>query len=120
LNIVQAKQVTNMIYLLNSFPNSIWENLSQPATVRNFSPEYISGFLLKHKFVSAVGHESTADLYSRILEIQVQCNRFQVAPKAGDVIIAGLFTSSVRLEPGQKYTEEQILKMPINWCVINF
>lgn len=106
------------IYLMNSLPNSLW---SHKAVVRQFGKEKISEFLMKHSsFVSAVGHDSTAALYSEVLGVEVVRNRIQVTPRMSDVIIAGLFTPSRRLKEGEIYSEEEILQMPINWVVVNF
>jgi hypothetical protein len=43
-----------------------------------------------------------------------------VTPVAGDVVVAALFTSTVRLEEGVQYTEQELLALPIRWIVVDF
>ncbi|MDC8832064.1 STIV orfB116 family protein [Alteromonas gilva] len=40
--------------------------------------------LLKHEFVSAIGHQATADLLSAILNVAIPHNRVHIKMKPGD------------------------------------
>lgn len=60
-------------------------------------------------FVSAVGHQSTADLLSKLLGVKVPVNRTMVQLKGGDkAIVCQLF---VRLQEGQVLSYEELLEM---------
>ncbi|QIR36830.1 DUF1874 domain-containing protein [Tolypothrix sp. PCC 7910] len=74
----------------------------------------------EEKWVSAVGHENTAQIYSVLLRREIKFNRMEVKPTPEDTIICGLFTPPRRLGEGEKWTEEEILSFQINWVVLNF
>ena len=103
-------------FILNSLPNSIWslESTVTPITARQAKNK------LSNEFVSFVGHESTAALYSQVLGIEIDCCRGRFSPRVGDRIVAGLFTPPRRLAPGELWTESEILSMPINWVLVQF
>ena len=103
-------------FILNSLPNSIWTQKSTvtPITARQAKNK------LSNEFVSFVGHESTAALYSQVLGVKVDCCRGRFSPQVGDRIVAGLFTPPRRLQEGEKWAEDEILSMPINWVLVQF
>ena len=70
-------------YLLNSPVLSNWghfefEGPMNLAQARAAIPD---------QFVSAIGHQTTADLLSQLLHIQVPMNRTQIAMQTGDVAL---------------------------------
>jgi Domain of unknown function (DUF1874). len=65
--------------------------------------------LLQQGFVSAVGHESTAKVLSKLLGTDVPFNRVQIAIKEGDVIIS--FQFLVRLPEGHILKEDEVLAL---------
>jgi hypothetical protein len=60
-------------------------------------PEVVS--LLGSSFESVVGHQSTADLFSALLGLQVEANRVSVALSPGEAIVIGQY-SGPRLAEG--------------------
>lgn len=47
--------------------------------------------ILEDGFVSAIGHEDTANVLSDILEISIPCNRINISLEKGDTIIVAQF-----------------------------
>jgi hypothetical protein len=64
---------------------------------------------LREGFVSAVGHESTARVLSKLLGTEVPFNRVQIAIKEGDVIVS--FQFLVRLPEGHILKEDEVLSL---------
>jgi hypothetical protein len=70
--------------------------------------------LLKQGFVSAVGHEGTAQLLSKILGVNIPANRVSVWMEKGDVGVH--FFLKTRLPEGAVLSEEQLSKLSF-WIV---
>lgn len=106
-------------YLLNSVPNAIWGSTTLKVKTINVLQVQHN---LKYNFqmVSAIGHQSFADILTSVLEMEVKENRIEVSPnwEAGDKVISALITPPRRLAEGEKWTEEELLSMPIKWVVI--
>ena len=62
--------------------------------------------LLKQGFVSAIGHESTAKLISKIFNVDVPVNRIPVKLERGDRLIVVQLTE--RLPEGKVLSDEEI------------
>ena len=101
-------------YLMNTLPNILWQQGG--GRIDQITANNAAAILRrKEGYVSVVGHQSTATLYSQILDIPIQMNRVSVQVKPGDVIVAGLFTPTRRLAEGEIWTIEEMEAMPINW-----
>jgi hypothetical protein len=66
--------------------------------------------LIREGFVSAVGHEATANLLTRLLGTNIPTNRIQVFLEPGDRAIS--FVLRVRLPEGKILTDEEIANIP--------
>jgi len=66
--------------------------------------------LMKNNFTSAVGHQSTSEILSQLLNVTVPMNRISVKLKEGDTII--IFQLLMRLEEGKVLTADEILSLP--------
>ena len=66
--------------------------------------------LLKDGFISAVGHQGTAELLSKLLGIEIPHNRVMVKMKTGDKAV--VFRVLQRLPEGTVLNEEEIKKVP--------
>ena len=66
-------------------------------------------FLSNDGFISAVGHQGTADLLSRILEIKIPANRVSIKMAKGDVAI--VFRLLQRLPEGTVLSEQELAKL---------
>jgi len=102
------------VYLSNAFSLSM---LSFPAniSVSEISVDQVKQ-LLGAGFVSAVGHEATAQVLSQKLGIPVQLNRIQLSLKSGDSLI--VFQLLFRLPEGKILSEEEIKSLPAKWLFV--
>jgi len=67
---------------------------------------------LPKNFISAVGHQATAELISNLLEVEIKVNRVQVFFEIGDEALA--FVPRERLPEGKVLTKEELLKIPLD------
>lgn len=105
-----------MLYLLNSIPNSLWNEVLQ---VEVLSLEDVR-VLLAEGFTSAIGHESFAQVVSAQVGVEVSIDRMTVVPDwdSGDEILAAIVTPSRRLAEGDKWSSEELVSMPIKWVCV--
>jgi hypothetical protein len=101
------------IYLSNAFSlNMLNLNPEVPMPVRLFvrpiDLERVKS-LLELGFESAVGHQSTAEILTNLLGIEVPVNRVAIKLQSGDVLI--VFQLAVRLNEGQVLSKEEVLDL---------
>jgi len=60
-------------------------------------------------FESAVGHQSTAEILSTLLGIEVPVNRTAIKLQSGDILI--VFQLNIRLAEGQVLSKEEVLDL---------
>lgn len=121
--VVYTKQT--MLYILNACPNShltlIASTEDSPAekNFRKLKEDEAIEYLTNMQFVSAVGYESTAKLLSKRLDTEIEANRIQ-APSSGehDYLICA-FVPPRRLAVDEMYTEEEILKLALQFFLIH-
>jgi len=105
-----------MIYILNSLIVPV--NFDKVAEVKvrlnKISVEEAKDILSNNKFVSAVGHEGSAQLLSRILGIPIPVNRISVYFEKGDIGIH--FFLKQRLPEGKILSDEELSKLEF-WIV---
>jgi hypothetical protein len=99
-------------YLLNAPICTGWGTYS-------FTPLNIEGAkkILNGGFVSAVGHQSTADFLAGILDMPVPCNRVQVNMTAGDQAVVLRLRS--RLPEGVVLSEEEMRGVDYDLCLLS-
>ena len=106
-----------MLYVLNSFPNSLYPTTPGEAITSTCLSEKEARILLSAvEWTSALGHLSTAELLSARLGVNVPVNRIQV-PSGAEYIVC-LFVSPRRLAEGERWTEEDILQFDINYILV--
>ena len=66
--------------------------------------------LLQGGFTSAVGHEGTASLMSRLTGVEIPVNRVSIKMEAGDQAI--VFRVLTRLPEGKVLSEEELQTIP--------
>jgi phage terminase large subunit-like protein len=95
------------LFLGNAFSLGMLEASSSGLTlrVRPLTLEEVKS-LLKEGFVSAVGHQATADILISLLGTTVPCNRVAIKLAAGDKLI--VFQLQVRLEEGKILSAEEV------------
>jgi hypothetical protein len=99
------------IYLSNAFSVAM---LDWPADVRvePTSLEEVKS-LLKEGFVSCIGHEATARLFSALIGIPIPANRIPIKLQEGDCLIVGQVMT--RLPEGKVLSEAEMRDVPIQW-----
>jgi hypothetical protein len=115
VNLISKEQI--MLYVLNSFPNSLYPTTPGEAITSTCLSEKEARILLSAvEWTSALGHLSTAELLSARLGVNVPVNRIQV-PSGAEYIVC-LFVSPRRLAEGERWTEEDILNFNINYILV--
>ncbi len=66
--------------------------------------------ILKKGFVSAIGHQATADILTRILGIDVPMNRASIEMDCGDIAV--VFRLLQRLPEGTVLNQKELEKLP--------
>lgn len=95
----------NMLYLTNSLITP-FRGVKATFREKRISIDEAKELILKNRFVSAIGHESTARILSNLLGVEIQVNRQQVFMEPGDKLIA--FIIKARLPEGKVLTEDEI------------
>jgi len=91
-------------YLMNSpLLTNYGEFIYEKVTPEQAHRELLLGF------VSAIGHEATAQLLTKLLKLKVEPNRIQVSMVADDIAI--IFKVKTRLPEGRVLTEEELNKV---------
>jgi Domain of unknown function (DUF1874). len=72
---------------------------SYTVKIRKIDVNQAKQLVNENQFVSAIGHQATAELLTLLLGIDVQMNRIQVEMKSGDIGIH--FVLKKRLQEGQ-------------------
>jgi len=98
-----------MVYLGNAFSLNMLNASEVQLKVSEISLQEAKN-ILSGGFISAVGHQATADILSKLLDIPVLFNRIEVKLQKGDVLI--VFQLLKRLEEGKVLTEEEIKSLP--------
>jgi len=101
------------VYLANAFSLSM---LTAPTTVKvlEVGLEDVKD-ILKDGFTSAVGHESTAQVITTQLGVQVSVNRTSIKMVPGDVLI--VFQLLARLPEGKILSEDELRQIPAKWYI---
>jgi hypothetical protein len=105
-----------MLYLMSttvipSGANGVWE--VTPITL-GCAQDLVS----RHKFTSAVGHESTAEVMSELLAQPVPMNRLSVQPAEGDHFLC--FKLNRRPPEGAILDRTTLEAIGFEWCVMAY
>jgi Domain of unknown function (DUF1874). len=102
------------VYLSNAFSLSM---ISAPTTIKvlEANTENVKD-IIKDGFVSAVGHEATAQVITTKLNIPVQVNRINIKLVPGDVLI--VFQLLSRLPEGKILSQDELRQMAAKWYVV--
>jgi len=96
-----------MLYIFNSLIIPISQQYNTATvTFRRVTVEEAKKLLETEAFISAVGHESTANLLSRLLDRPIAMNRITVAMSVGDQALH--FVLKTRLPEGRVLSEEEL------------
>jgi hypothetical protein len=104
------------VYLLNSLivPIDFTRHSVVWVRMRQTTVEEVRD-LLKNCWESAVGHEATASLLSKILGVEVPMRRVPIYAKPGDVLVH--FGLRTRLPEGRVLSEEELQQLDFYFVV---
>lgn len=89
-----------MRYLANAFSLNMLPSASERIAIETLaSADDAREWLLALPFVSAVGHESTADLLTNLLQLPIACSRSTLKLQPGDSLLVAQYSGS-RLPEG--------------------
>jgi hypothetical protein len=108
-----------MFVLANAFSlkmldRSLHEIIVEPLTMKD-----VRKLLRTNPWISVVGHESTANLFTKILGIPVPCVRGSYVIAPGDKLIVGLLGNG-RLPEGKVLTDEELKGIEIDWRLVRW
>ena len=104
--------IKKMIYLMSTTiitTPGMWE-------VVEISQESARKYL-ENEFISAVGHESTAELISTLLKKEINCNRITVQAKPGDTCVC--FKLNSRPPEGKILSKEDLENLEFSWFTMD-
>ncbi len=106
------------VYIFNSLIVPVNFNIVSEAniTLRLATIREIKELLQNYPFISAIGHESTANVLSQLLGFHIPANRITVFMDAGDIGIH--FFLKARLPEGKILAEEELKSLDY-WFVIS-
>jgi hypothetical protein len=96
-------------FIANAFSLSMLSSAETNLSVKEVSVEEVKKDL-KDGFTSAVGHQSTAEILSALLEMNVPTNRISLSLNKGDVLY--VFQLLTRLQEGQILSADEIKSLP--------
>lgn len=107
-----------MLYLTNAFSGSMLGDTPHGSIVfRWIDQEEVIAYLQKYDdFTSAVGHQGTAEVFSKRLGIEVKPNRLFVQLKGGDIVIVGQIMT--RLPEGKILSAKELESIEIRWLLV--
>jgi len=105
----------HMLYLANAFSIGMLDSANAIIKVSEAEVEKIRS-LMKNNFTSAVGHQSTSEILSKLLNVTVPMNRSPIKIKEGDTLV--IFQLLTRLEEGRVLTADEILSLPYKFYIV--
>ena len=109
-----------MLYVLNSLITPINFQKYPHATIKFklIATEEAKNLVKTYPFVSAIGHEATAEILSMILETHIPTNRTQVFLEPGDKALH--FYLQTRLPEGKILTKNELSELPFRLVLSEF
>lgn len=105
-----------MLYIMNT--SIIPPQFEGRMVVKNISLFEARGLMMKCDYTSAVGHQSSADVLTELLEVIVPMNRVSIRVQSGDSILA--FQLEERLAEGITPTAEMLMNLKYTLRLITF
>jgi hypothetical protein len=107
------------IYLANAFSANMLTGLLDETDVivkfKKVSTSDVKDILTNNDFISVVGHETTANVLSTLLGMNIQTNRMNLRLNEGDVVI--IFQLNQRLPEGSVLNEEELTKLDFTFIL---
>ena len=99
-----------MIYVSNAFSLNMLNDDNILVNVKATTKEVVQNILKNNYFESYVGHPTTAEFLSKILEIDIKYNRGELKLTENDILF--VFQLQKRLPEGIILSKEEIEKIP--------
>ena len=81
------------------------------------SRSYVIQRLRKDEYMSAIGHEATAELFSELVKMPIKCQRLNVDLKDGDEVIA--FKLKERIPEGKILSRKELNELEYDFFYYN-
>jgi Domain of unknown function (DUF1874). len=104
-----------MLYIGNAFSLSMVEG-DAILKARTVTIGDVKKALENSSFVSAVGHEATAQIMSELIGVSIPYNRAPIKLKAGDTLV--VFQLLKRLEEGRVLSSDEIKALPYKFVAV--
>jgi hypothetical protein len=107
------------VYISNAFSLNMLPDIAKEYTVhiKESTVEEVKKILNTDlEIISAVGHQSTATVLSKILEREIPFNRIAITLTPDDILI--VFQLLTRIEEGKILNEEEIKQLKFKFFVI--
>ena len=105
--------MSGQTYVANAFSIQMLETTETTKEIllriKEIDIQTVSEMLKTGPFISAVGHESTSRLMTRLLGVEVPFNRVPIKLRRGDRLI--VFQLLTRLEEGKVLSDEELRKI---------
>jgi len=107
-----------MIFLTNSFSLNMISDVASNVTlkVNEVSLETVKTVLAQQSWTSAVGHQSTCEVLTHLLDMSVPCNRVAIKLQYNDILL--VFQLLVRLEEGKVLSSSELKTLPYKFYLI--
>jgi hypothetical protein len=119
-NALDTDKINRTVYLTNAFSLGMLSKAPASLTVEELDLEsvrkIVRTFSERGELVSAVGHESTAEVLSTLLGVRVKFNREAIKLDKGDVVI--VFQLLDRLPEGKILTSDEIQALKYKFYVV--
>lgn len=104
-----------MIYLANAFSINMVED-GGIIEIKKIDLEQAKEILSNNSFISAIGHQSTADILKTLLDLDISMNRIAIKLQTDDTLI--VFQVNQRLNEGAVLSKEEIEKLPYSFYLV--
>jgi Domain of unknown function (DUF1874). len=104
------------LFLANAFALSMLSADTATIAVQVVPIDLVRELLASREFINAVGHQSTAELLSQLLDMPIEMNRIEIKLERGDELI--VFQLMVRPPEGKVYTKEELLTIPFKFYLV--
>ena len=108
-----------LLIIANAFSLKMIERKLHEIIIEPISVKSIKTMLNAQPWISIVGHESTAKLFSKILGVPVPYNRCTLEWKFPDKLIVGLLNGD-RLPEGKFLSDDDLVDIEVDWRLIKW
>jgi len=103
------------VFISNAFSINM---VKSPAnlTIAEVDINDVKNIVTTNSFTSAIGHNSTSEILSKLLGVEVPTNRISISLNNDDILI--VFQVMVRIEEGRILSEEELQALPKKFFLV--